>query len=184
MVKNDLECFILKFTEPLQRYLLTCQANSALLGRFFCTGQQQLWKPLWNFKIIFSRPLFTTIFKPKMIILRLKILELFCILFYRLFLGLKRQKRPKRPKKSSMKRRLHCLKVILWSIKEKWKKRKGFIKPGKPCLPLWNRRKKKKRRSRPGKYCKIHNMYTVWTVKSVIFSFTCSNSFWSYTCAI
>ena len=87
------------------------------------------------------------------------------------FLGLRRQKSPKRPKKSSMKRRLHCLKVILWSIKEKWKKRKGFIKPGKHCLPQWNRRKKKKRRSRPGKYCKIH--YTVWTVKSVIFSFTC-----------
>ena len=34
--------FILKFTEPLQRYLLTRQTNSALMGRFFCTGQQQL----------------------------------------------------------------------------------------------------------------------------------------------
>ena len=42
MVKSGLEFFILKFTEPLQRYLLTCQANSALLGRSFCTGQQQL----------------------------------------------------------------------------------------------------------------------------------------------
>ena len=41
MVKSGLE-FILKLTEPLQRYLLTCQANSALLGRYFCTGQQQL----------------------------------------------------------------------------------------------------------------------------------------------
>ena len=40
-VKSGLE-FILKFTEPLQRYLLTCQANSALMGRFFGTGQQQL----------------------------------------------------------------------------------------------------------------------------------------------
>ena len=40
MVKSDLEFFILKFPEPLQRYLLTCQANSASLGRFFCTGQQ------------------------------------------------------------------------------------------------------------------------------------------------
>ena len=103
-------------------------------------------------------------------------------IFVVFFLGLRRQKSPKRPKKSSMKRRLHCLKVILWSIKEKWKKRKGFIKPGKHCLPQWNRRKKKKRRSRPGKYCKIH--YTVWTVKSVIFSFTCSNSFWIFTCSI
>ena len=42
MVKSGLEFFILKFTEPLQRYLLTCPANSAFLGRFFCTGQQQL----------------------------------------------------------------------------------------------------------------------------------------------
>ena len=41
LVKSGLE-FILKFTEPLQRYLLACQANSALLGRFFGTGQQQL----------------------------------------------------------------------------------------------------------------------------------------------
>ena len=41
MVKSGLE-FILKFTEPLQRYLLTCKANSALLDRFFFTGQQQL----------------------------------------------------------------------------------------------------------------------------------------------
>ena len=41
MVKSGLE-FILKFTEPLQRYLLSSQANSAILGRYFCTGQQQL----------------------------------------------------------------------------------------------------------------------------------------------
>ena len=40
-VKSGLE-FILKFIEPLQRYLLSCQANSAILGRYFCTGQQQL----------------------------------------------------------------------------------------------------------------------------------------------
>ena len=42
MVKSGLEFFILKLNEPLQRYLLTCQANSAFLGRFFSTGQQQL----------------------------------------------------------------------------------------------------------------------------------------------
>jgi hypothetical protein len=34
MVKSGLEFFILKFSQPL-RYMLTCQANSALLGRFF-----------------------------------------------------------------------------------------------------------------------------------------------------
>ena len=41
MVKSGLE-FILKLTEPLQRYLLSCQANSAILGRYFCTGQKGL----------------------------------------------------------------------------------------------------------------------------------------------
>ena len=40
MVESGLEFFILKFIESLQRYLLTCQANSAFLGRFFGTGQQ------------------------------------------------------------------------------------------------------------------------------------------------
>ena len=65
MVKSGLEKIILKFHVPLQRYLLTSQANSALLGRFFCTGQQQLWRGTWNFKIIFSRPLFTIILSQK-----------------------------------------------------------------------------------------------------------------------
>ena len=36
MVQSGLE------GSPLQRYLLRCQANSANLGRYFCTGQQQL----------------------------------------------------------------------------------------------------------------------------------------------
>ena len=63
MVKSGLE-FILKLTKPLQRYLLSCQANSAILGRYFCTGQQQLWRGSVNFKIN-SRPLFTIIFKLK-----------------------------------------------------------------------------------------------------------------------
>ena len=63
MVKSGL-VFILKFTEPLQRYLLRCQANSTILGRYFCTGQQQLWRGSVNYKIN-SRPLFTIIFKLK-----------------------------------------------------------------------------------------------------------------------
>ena len=33
----------------------------------YCTGQQQLCRPSWNFKMIFSRPLFTIIFKTKMV---------------------------------------------------------------------------------------------------------------------
>ena len=64
----------LKFTEPLQRYLLTCHANSSFLARFFCTGQQQLWRGSVNFKIKISRPIFTIIFKPKMSISWLEIL--------------------------------------------------------------------------------------------------------------
>ena len=32
-------------------YLLSCQAKSAILGRYFCTGQQQLWRGSVNFKI-------------------------------------------------------------------------------------------------------------------------------------
>ena len=62
-VKSGLE-LILKLTEPLQRYLLSCQANSAILGRYFFTGQQQLWRGSVNFKIN-SRPLFTIICKLK-----------------------------------------------------------------------------------------------------------------------
>ena len=44
MVKSGLEKIILKFNVPLQRYLLTSQANLVFLGRFFCTGQQQRWR--------------------------------------------------------------------------------------------------------------------------------------------
>ena len=66
MVKRGVELFILKFSEPLQRYLLTCQANSTFLGRFFYTGQQQPWTSLQNFKIKSSTPLFTFIFMSKM----------------------------------------------------------------------------------------------------------------------
>ena len=67
MVKSGFEKTFLKFNGGLHRYLLTCQANSSFLGRFFCTGQQQHQRPSWNFKIIFSRPLFTIIFKLKMV---------------------------------------------------------------------------------------------------------------------
>ena len=42
MVKSGLDFFfILKLNEPLQRYLLTCQANSAFLGRFFALGSSK-----------------------------------------------------------------------------------------------------------------------------------------------
>ena len=38
VVKSGLEKIILKFHVPLQRYLLTSQANSAFLGNFFALG--------------------------------------------------------------------------------------------------------------------------------------------------
>ena len=63
MIKSCQEKNILKFHGGLQRYLLTCQANSAFLGRFLCSRQQQLWRGSLNFKIKNSRPLFTIIFK-------------------------------------------------------------------------------------------------------------------------
>jgi hypothetical protein len=50
MVKNGLEFFILKFTEPLQRYLLTCQANSAFLGRYFLHWAAATLKGLGEFQ--------------------------------------------------------------------------------------------------------------------------------------
>ena len=43
LLKSGLDFLILKLNKPLQRYLVTCQANSAFLDWFFCTGQQQLW---------------------------------------------------------------------------------------------------------------------------------------------
>ena len=61
MVKSGLE-FILKFTEPLQGYLLTCQANSASLGRFLHWAAATL-KGLGEFQNKKSRPLFAIIFK-------------------------------------------------------------------------------------------------------------------------
>ena len=59
--KIGLEKIVLKSLVPLQRYLLTYQANSAILGQFLSTGQQQLWRRTWNFKLIFSILLFTVI---------------------------------------------------------------------------------------------------------------------------
>ena len=62
MVKSGLE-FILKFTETLQRYLLSCQANSAILGRYFLHWAAATLKGLGEFQNKKSRPLFTIIFK-------------------------------------------------------------------------------------------------------------------------
>ena len=73
MVKSGLEFFILKFTEPLQRYLLTCLANSAFLGRFCALGSSNSEEASRSSKKK-SRPLFTIIFSSKMLVSRPEIL--------------------------------------------------------------------------------------------------------------
>ena len=73
MVKSGLEFFILKLNEPLHRYLLTCQANSACLCRCFLHWAAATLKGLIQLKKKYnSRPLFTIILKPKMVISRVK----------------------------------------------------------------------------------------------------------------
>ena len=42
MVKSGLDFFYFEIQQAPSEILLTCQANSAFLGRFFSTGQQQL----------------------------------------------------------------------------------------------------------------------------------------------
>ena len=48
-MKNGLD-FFLKSTKPLQRYLLTCLANSAFLGRFFLQWAEVTLKGLAEFQ--------------------------------------------------------------------------------------------------------------------------------------
>ena len=50
MMKSGLEKNILKFHGGLQRYLLTCQANSAFLGRFFLPWAAAILKALKEFQ--------------------------------------------------------------------------------------------------------------------------------------
>ena len=62
MVKSGLE-FILKFTEPLQRYLLSCHANLAILGRYFLHWAATTLMGIGEFQNKKSRPFFTIILK-------------------------------------------------------------------------------------------------------------------------
>jgi hypothetical protein len=50
MVKSGLEKIILKFHGGLQRYLLTYQANSAFLGRFYLHWAASTLKAIVEFK--------------------------------------------------------------------------------------------------------------------------------------
>ena len=73
MVKSGLESFILKFTEPLQRYLLT-RPIQPFWTDFFLHWAAVTLKGLGEFQNKKSRPLFTIIFKTKISVSRLEIL--------------------------------------------------------------------------------------------------------------
>ena len=58
-LKNDGEKWSRKNYFEIPRWPSKIPAN--LPGQFSLSGQQLLWRPSWNFKIIFSRPLFIII---------------------------------------------------------------------------------------------------------------------------
>ena len=70
MVKNGVEFFILKLYQPRQSYLLTCQVNSAFLGRFFLHWVAAT----LNSNMKNSTPLFTIICNSKMLVSRPEVL--------------------------------------------------------------------------------------------------------------
>ena len=72
MVKSGLEKNILKFQVPLQSCCCPVQKNLPRRAELAWLVSRYLWRGTWNFKIIFSRPLFTITFKPKMDISRLQ----------------------------------------------------------------------------------------------------------------
>ena len=63
MMKSGLEKIILKFHNGLQSCCCPVQKNLPRKAEL----AWQVSRPPWNFKIFFSRPLFTIIFKPKMV---------------------------------------------------------------------------------------------------------------------
>jgi hypothetical protein len=67
MVKSGLEKIILKFNHGLQSCCCPVQKNLPREAELAWQVSRFLWRPPWNFKIIFSRTLFTIIFKPKMV---------------------------------------------------------------------------------------------------------------------
>ena len=74
MVKSGLELFILKFNEPLQRYLLTCPVQFSLTGQIFLHLAAATLKRVGEFQKKKFKTTFHHHFMPKMSISRLKIL--------------------------------------------------------------------------------------------------------------
>ena len=67
MVKSGLEKNILKLHDGLQSCCCPVQKNLPRKAELAWQVSRYLLRPPWNFKIFFSRPLFTIIFKPKMV---------------------------------------------------------------------------------------------------------------------
>ena len=65
MVKSGLEKNILKFHVPLQSCCCPVQKNLPRRAELAWLVSRYLWRGAWNFKIIFSRPLFTIILSQK-----------------------------------------------------------------------------------------------------------------------
>jgi hypothetical protein len=72
MMKSGLEFFILKLNEPLQSCCCPVQKNQPRKAELAWQVSRYLWRGSFNVKIKKFRPLFTIIFKPKMVILRVK----------------------------------------------------------------------------------------------------------------
>ena len=71
-VKSGLEFFMFILNEPLQSCCCPVQKNQPRKAELAWQVSSYLWRGSFNFKIKKSRPLFTIIFKPKIVISRVK----------------------------------------------------------------------------------------------------------------
>ena len=77
MMKSGLEKIILKFHDGLQSCCCPVQKNLPRKAELAWQVSRYLWRPPWNFKIIFSRPLFTIILSQNWCQISVRI---FCVL--------------------------------------------------------------------------------------------------------
>ena len=77
MMKSGLEKIILKFHDGLQSCCCPVQKNLPRKAELAWQVSRYLWRPPWNFKIFFSRPLFIIILSQKWCQISVRI---FCVL--------------------------------------------------------------------------------------------------------
>ena len=77
MMKSGLEKIILKFHDGLQSCCCPVQKNLPRKAELVWQVSRYLWRPLWNFKIFFSRALFIIILSQKWCQISVRI---FCVL--------------------------------------------------------------------------------------------------------